>query len=214
MKGSFRKRYVVLSGGILFLLVSSVAVAAAVGTKLALVFATCGGILGIIYYSWNCNLEVIFQPTSMERCRNMLELANVHSGDSVYDLGCGDGRLLIMAARRFGALGTGVEIDPVRVWVGRLLVWVLGLRRQVRILRGNLYEVDLSKADAVFLYLSPEVNRRLEPKLVKELRPNARVISNWHPIVAWKPKEVRYSDLAQGQVYLYDFQSWQHRMER
>lgn len=117
-------------------------------------------------------------PTPFSTVRRMLRLANVQPGETVYDLGSGDGRVLWVAAREFGAWAVGVEIDPLRFAWTRLAIKLLGLGERVRVSRANLFDVDLSGADVVVLYLLPKANGRLAPKLLRELRPGARVVSH------------------------------------
>jgi predicted RNA methylase len=117
-------------------------------------------------------------PTSKKRVRKMLEMAEVKSGEIVYDLGSGDGRVLIMAAREFGAQGVGIEIDLLRSWWSKLRVKALGLEDQVQVIRGDMFKQDFSQADVVFVYLLQKTINQLTRKLVKELRPGTRVVSN------------------------------------
>ncbi len=119
-----------------------------------------------------------FVPTPFDTVRRMLRLANVQPGEAVYDLGSGDGRVLWVATREFGARAVGVEIDPLRFAWTRLAIKLLGLGERVRVLRANLFDADLSGADVVVLYLLPTANSRLAPKLLRELRPGARVVSH------------------------------------
>jgi predicted RNA methylase len=108
----------------------------------------------------------------------MLTMANVKPGEVVYDLGCGDGRVLIMAARQFGAQAVGVEIDPLRyVWT-QTMVTLLGLRGQIKVVYGDLFSKELTKADVVTCYLLQSTNKKLAEKLRRELHPGARVVSN------------------------------------
>jgi predicted RNA methylase len=108
----------------------------------------------------------------------MLAMASVKPGDVVYDLGCGDGRVIVAAARRHGARAVGIEIDPLRyVWC-QVLITVLGLRRRVRVVYGDFFSQDLGEADVVVCYLLQSTNHKLQGKLVRELRPGARVVSN------------------------------------
>jgi SAM-dependent methyltransferase len=110
--------------------------------------------------------------------RKMLTLAEVGPGDLVYDLGCGDGRMIVTAARRYGARAVGIEIDPLRyVWC-QLLITVLGLRDRVRIVYGDFFSQDLSEADVVTCYLLQSTNNELEGKFKRELAPGTRVVSN------------------------------------
>jgi len=117
-------------------------------------------------------------PTRMKKVRKMLELANVQPDELIYDLGCGDGRVIVMAARKFGARAVGVEIDPIRYLWCQFLITILGLRKQVKILYGDLFKKDISDADVVFCYLLQRTNDQLVDKLIMELKPDARIVSN------------------------------------
>ena len=117
-------------------------------------------------------------PTSREVIYTMLTMSEVKPGEIVYDLGSGDGRVLIAAARRFDARAVGVEMDVFRYLWSLSAVALLGLRKRVRIIRGNLFEIDLSEADVVFSYLLQNTNDRLKDKLRKELHPGTRIVSN------------------------------------
>jgi SAM-dependent methyltransferase len=105
-------------------------------------------------------------------------MAEVGPGDIVYDLGCGDGRMIVTAARRYGARAVGIEIDPLRYLWCQTLITVLGLRDRVRVVYGSFYRQDLSGADVVTCYLLQSTNEKLEGKLKRELHPNTRVVSN------------------------------------
>jgi ribosomal protein L11 methylase PrmA len=127
---------------------------------------------------WTQFLGAPWVPTSMRMVRTMLELAEVKPGDRVYDLGCGDGRMIITAARRYGACAIGIEVDPLRYLWCRMLVTLLGLRDQVSIIYGDFFSQDLREADVVTCFLMQETNDRLEGKLQQELKPGAWVVSN------------------------------------
>jgi ribosomal protein L11 methylase PrmA len=116
----------------------------------------------------------------------MLQLGAVKPGDVVYDLGCGDGRIVIEAAK-LGARGVGVDIDPQRIREARADARKEGVEDRVDFRVGDLFETDVRPATAVMLFLWPEVNLRLRPKLLRELRPGARVVSHWHDMGDWKP---------------------------
>ncbi len=117
-------------------------------------------------------------PSSMQMVNRMMEMAEVGPGDVVYDLGCGDGRMLLIAAMRYQARAVGIEIDPLRYLWCQLLITVLLQRKRVRIIFGNLFNKDLSEADVVMCYLMPDALTKLEKKLKHELRPGTRVVSN------------------------------------
>jgi ribosomal protein L11 methylase PrmA len=119
----------------------------------------------------------------------MLELAAVSSDDLVYDLGCGDGRVVVTAALRYGCRGRGYDIDPLRVRDSRANVEQNGVGYLVAIERKDVFQVDLSEADIVFLYLLPELNVRLIPQLQK-LRPGSRIISHMWDMQGVQPDKV------------------------
>jgi predicted RNA methylase len=129
----------------------------------------------------------------------MLTLAGVQPGDVVYDLGCGDGRVITSAARRFGATAVGIEVDPLRFLWCQLLITVLRLRKRVTVVFGDFFSHDLSEADVVTCYLLQDTNQRLAVKLLGELRPGARVVSNTFTFVGSDPVREH------GQVRLYVF---------
>ena len=108
----------------------------------------------------------------------MMEMAEVGPDDVVYDLGCGDGRILIAAARRYHARAVGIEIDPLRYLWCQFLITILGQRDRIRIVFGNLFNQDLSEADVVMCYLMPDALTKLEKKFRQELRSGTRVVSN------------------------------------
>ncbi|RJQ35928.1 class I SAM-dependent methyltransferase [Candidatus Microgenomates bacterium] len=115
--------------------------------------------------------------TTNIKARVGLKLAEVTKDDLVYDLGCGDGRVVILAAKEFGAKGVGVEIDPLRFFLANFLVRKNKVSKKVKITRGNFFEQDLSKATVVFLYLVPKALKKLKQKLLKELKPNCRIVT-------------------------------------
>lgn len=117
-------------------------------------------------------------PTTMGRVHKMLQMAEVGPGDLVYDLGCGDGRTIVVAARRYGARAVGIEIDPLRYLWCQLLITVLGLRGKVRVVFGDIFAHDLSDADVITCYLLPNTNKKLEVKFAQELQPGTRLVSN------------------------------------
>jgi ubiquinone/menaquinone biosynthesis C-methylase UbiE len=128
-------------------------------------------------------------PTPQTVVEKMLEAGRVKPGDTVYDLGSGDGRILITAARDFGARAVGVEIVPDLCEKARKRVKTLGLEDKVKIIQGSVLRVDLSPADVVTMCLLTVSNERMKPILEKYLKPGARVVSNQFPIKGWKPEE-------------------------
>jgi SAM-dependent methyltransferase len=123
-------------------------------------------------------LDVWYVATPHEVVDRMLFEAKVRTGDVVYDLGCGDGRMVIAAAKKFGTRGVGIDLDPARIKEARANAKAQGVDRLVTFRVADLFETDLREATVVMLYLLPEVNRRLKPKLFAELRPGARVVSH------------------------------------
>jgi len=129
-------------------------------------------------------------PTREKRIRRALELVELQPGETLYDLGAGDGRVLIMAANEFGAQAVGIEIGPVQCAVGWLRCWISGSRRRVRIGCGNFYRADVAEADVVFVYLTSAQTSRLQDKLARELKPGARVVSIAADFPDWQPSKV------------------------
>lgn len=146
--------------------------------------------------------DVIYVPTPMETVRAMLELAEVGPGDVLYDLGSGDGRIPIEAARRYGVRGVGVEISPRLVAEARANAREAGVADLVSFRMGDLFLADYREASVVTLYLLPELNARLAPKLLRELPPGARIVSHAFPMGDWRPE--REMIMADGQpIYLW-----------
>jgi SAM-dependent methyltransferase len=133
---------------------------------------------------------VHFVPTDTALVRAMLEAARVKRGDLVYDLGCGDGRIVIAAVKRYGARGVCVDIDPARIAESRHNADTAGVTSRMKIRRADLFETDLRTATVVTLYLLPQLNERLRPKLFRELRPGSRVVSNSFDMGEWKADRV------------------------
>jgi cyclopropane fatty-acyl-phospholipid synthase-like methyltransferase len=120
----------------------------------------------------------------------MLEAARVKQGDVVYDLGSGDGRVLITAAQRFGARAVGVEISPKAVKESLDRIATLKLENKCRVIEGDLMKVDLGEADVVTIYLLTKSNEMLKPNLEKYLKPGARVVSHDYEIRGWVPNRI------------------------
>jgi precorrin-6B methylase 2 len=131
-------------------------------------------------------LDVRYEPSPPEVVRVMLELGAVGPADVVYDLGCGDGRVVIEAAKR-GARGVGVDLDPDRVREARENARRAGVEDRVEIREGDLFQTDVAPATVVMLFLQPDLNLRLRPRLLAELRPGARIVSHWHDMGDWSP---------------------------
>jgi len=114
----------------------------------------------------------------MNKIHKMLAMAEVGPDDLLYDLGCGDGRMLVTAVRRYGARAVGIEIDPLRYLWCQFLITILGLRERIRIVYGDFYAQDLRDANVVTCYLLQRTNEKLEAKFKQELSPEARVVSH------------------------------------
>jgi SAM-dependent methyltransferase len=142
-----------------------------------------------------------FVTTPPEVVRAMLRLAAVGRNDLLYDLGCGDGRIVLAAARDFGARGVGIEISPEHAAEARHNVRRAGFSARVEIRQQDLFDADLRPATVVAVYLLPEVNLRLRPKLLRELKPGTRVVAHSFDFGDWKPQ--RLLDLNGAKVYLW-----------
>lgn len=133
--------------------------------------------------------DVVFVPTPQEVVDTMLRLANITRNDVVYDLGCGDGRIVITAAQRFGARGVGIDIDPDRIREATANARKANVSSRVRFMNADLFETDFSEASVVTLYLLPSLNLRLRPKLLAELRPGSRLLSHDFDMGDWAPDQ-------------------------
>jgi SAM-dependent methyltransferase len=131
--------------------------------------------------------DVPYVPTDEPVVMAMLRFAGVTANDVVYDLGCGDGRIVIAAARHCGARGVGVDIDPLRITESRENAAKARVGDRVRFLCQSFFDTDVSEASILMLYLLPSINIRLRPKLLSELRPGTRIIANHFEIGDWKP---------------------------
>ena len=144
-------------------------------------------------------------PTPEPVVQKMLELAHIKSGDVVYDLGSGDGRIVIEAAQKYGAHSVGVEVVPDLCRKAEKRIHDLGLADRASIVEGNVFHVDLSPATVVTLYFMTSSNERLRPNLEKYLKPGTRVISNQFPIRGWKPVSVEHLKAGmEYTIYVYE----------
>lgn len=132
-------------------------------------------------------LDVVWVPSDMVIVDEMLRLAALVPGDVLYDLGCGDGRVVVSAALRHGVRGVGVDLDPARIREARANAARAGVSDRVTFIEGDLFATDLTEATVVTLYLGREVNLRLRPKLLQELRPGARIVSHDYDLGDWAP---------------------------
>ena len=140
-------------------------------------------------------------PTAEDVVRKMLELAGLKSGERLYDLGSGDGRIIIMAARDFGAQAIGVELRDDLVQFTRKKIEEFGLVDRVKVVHGDLMQMDIRDADVVTLYLTTTANEKIAPKLEKELRPRTRIVSFCFRMPGWEPTKT--VNLETRTLYLY-----------
>ncbi len=166
-----------------------------------LLIALTGGVLGQSIPSKTTNAaptqfsdptkrpDVIFVPTRQTVVDKMLAMAEIKTNDILYDLGCGDGRIVVAAAKKYGIRAVGVDIDPKRVRESLENVRTNNVAHLVTIKQADIFELDFSEATVVTLYLLPELNVRLMPKLAK-LKPGTRILSNTFDMRGAKPKEV------------------------
>jgi SAM-dependent methyltransferase len=135
----------------------------------------------------------------------MLDLASIRPGETVFDLGCGDGRILIAAVEKYQAKAIGVEISPKLAAEARAHIKKAGLTDKAQVIEGDLLEADLTGADVVVIYLTTSLNQELRPRFEKFLKPGARVISHDYAVPGWKPTQVVQADGRQKHaIYLYE----------
>jgi SAM-dependent methyltransferase len=133
--------------------------------------------------------DIHYVPTSNAITDTMLKLAGVTGEDVVYDLGSGDGRIVIRAAEQYGARGVGIEIDPALVEESRENARKAGVADRVTFRVADLFKTDISEATVVTLYLTPSINLRLQPKFLRELPPGTRIVSHRFPVGDWTPEQ-------------------------
>jgi SAM-dependent methyltransferase len=146
--------------------------------------------------------EVPYFPTPDKAVDAMLRLAGTGANDVVYDLGCGDGRIVIAAAKFFGARAVGIDIDPTPLRMAVSNARSAGVQDRVRLVRGDLFEADIHEATVVTLFLLEPVNRRLLPKLRKELKPGTRIVAYRYNFGdAWPPQKT--VQLEEGTIFFW-----------
>jgi hypothetical protein len=134
------------------------------------------------------DLDVPFVPTPMSVVDKMLEMAEVKGDDVLYDLGSGDGRIPVIAAKRLGTRGVGIDIDPRRIEEANQRAKDEGVTDKVKFIQGDIFKEDFSEATVVTLYLLPDVNLRLKPRLL-EMKPGTRIVSHNYDMGDWKPEK-------------------------
>jgi len=148
----------------------------------------------LFYQSKAQNLDVPYVPTPNDVVENMLDIANVGPGDYVIDLGSGDGRIVIAAAKR-GAVGHGIDLNPKRVQEARENARSEGVDDRVMFIEGDIFETDFSQASVITMYLLSSVNEKLRPSLLEELRPGTRIVSHSFDMGDWEPdRSERYAN--------------------
>lgn len=145
--------------------------------------------------------DVIYVPTPQEVVDKMLEIAKVGKGDVLYDLGSGDGRIPVTAAKRFGIRAVGIDIDPERIREANENAKKNGVTGLVRFRQEDLFKTDFSDATVVTLYLLPDLNVKLRPRLLAELKPGTRIVSHQFDMGKWKPD--RTVELNGRTIYLW-----------
>jgi SAM-dependent methyltransferase len=142
-------------------------------------------ILVLTFIAWTQLFGAPWIPTRHQTVHRMLELAQIKPGELVYDLGSGDGRIIIEAAQSFGARAVGIEIDPLRYLWSKVKISLLKYQNRVDVILGNFYHQDLSRADVIIVYLLQDTNIRLMQKFERELRHGTRIISNTFNFPGW-----------------------------
>lgn len=153
--------------------------------------------------------DVPYEPSAPHIVKAMLDLARVGASDVVFDLGCGDGRVVITAVKERGARGVCVDIDPQRIAEARENARQAGVADRIEFRNQDLFETDISSATAVMLFLWPEINLKLRPKLRRDLKPGTRVVSHFHNMGDWKPEQALRLSVAgrsDRNVYLWTIQ--------
>ncbi len=134
--------------------------------------------------------DIGFIPAPPEAIEEMLKLAQIMSEDVLYDLGCGDGRILIQAAQQFGCRGVGIDIDPVRIQEARDRAKQMGVGDRLEFRLEDLYESNFSEATVLILYLLPHLNLKLRPQIFRQLKPGSRIVSCDFDMGDWEPTQV------------------------
>lgn len=133
--------------------------------------------------------DVIYVPTPPEVVEEMLKIANVKKGDILYDLGSGDGRIPVAAAKKFGIRAVGIDIDPERIAEANQNAKKAGVEKLVKFRNEDLFKANFKEATVVTLYLLPDLNVKLRPRLWNELKPGTRIVSHQFDMAEWKPEK-------------------------
>lgn len=158
--------------------------------------------IAVIFVFWVIWTDIIgagWEPTSKILVQKMLEIAEVNSEDVLYDLGSGDGRIIIEAARRYNANAVGIEADPLRYFWSKLMILLYGVNQKVKVIWGNFFNKDITTATVVTLFLSSKANQQLKTKLQNELKPGTRIVSYYWTFHGWDPVKEDRKD----KIYMY-----------
>jgi SAM-dependent methyltransferase len=153
-------------------------------------FAGMAVLLGSPGFAQSRFPDVHYEPTPQLIVEELLKMAGVNRNDVVYDLGCGDGRFVITAAKKYGARGVGIDIDPERIKESNQNARIAGVLDKVKFIEGDLFETDFREATVVALYLLPDLNMQLRPTLLKDLKPGTRVVSYEFDMYDWQPDKM------------------------
>ena len=158
-------------------------------SKLFLVFVAVGALTVALAQETQPQkkLDVPYVPTPQDVVDAMLKLAAVTKNDVVYDLGCGDGRIVVTAAKNYGARGVGIDIDPERIKEANANAQKAGVSDRVKFIEQDLFKTDFKEASVVTLYLLPDINLKLRPKLQSDLKPGTRIVSHAFDMGDWQP---------------------------
>lgn len=178
-----------------------------IGVRSKITAVLAAGMVGLVWGQTKVspNRLAPYVPSPEAVVLRMLELAEIKPGETLYDLGCGDGRILILAAQRFHANAVGIELSEKLVRHAEAQAAQLGLQKKIKVIQGDMRQADLRGADVVTMYLSRQTNEELKPILKSQLKAGARVVSHDYPIVGWKPLRVEKVDVHNRPhtIYLY-----------
>ena len=166
---------------------------------IGLLFACIVVVFGWFLWPASARIGAEWVPTPLEVVKRMLELADIQEGDTIIDLGSGDGRILVTAAKEYQARAIGIEADPIRLTWSRCIIRYHGLSDRVKVLWGSFLKKDLGEATVVTVYQTQETNSKLKPKFERELKPGTRVVSHVFTFDGWEPRKAD----RESQVYLY-----------
>jgi SAM-dependent methyltransferase len=153
----------------------------------------------VVWKYWTLAIGAGYDPAPMDKVYKMLGIARVSAEDVVYDLGCGDGRILVAAARKFGARAVGIEIDPFRFLFAWTMKILSGKTGRIRLVYGNFFKINIGNATVVTLFLYGPTNNRLKEKLSRELKPGTRIVS-----YIWRFDDWEMADfMPEERIYLY-----------